>query len=143
MLALRYFMAGVFDLVYTCNGVLSGLVAVTAGCSVIEPWAAILAGGIAPFVYVGFETLMHRLEIDDAVGAAPVHMGSGMWGVLFVGFLAKPNYLEQVRARLFHPGRDHVAPGLLRAVRLCWCARLWSSSKMQVYGASGWGGGKR
>jgi ammonium transporter, Amt family len=60
------------------NGVLSGLVAVTSGCCVLEPWAAIVTGTIAGWNYIWSSSLLEWLRIDDAVNAIPVHMVSAL-----------------------------------------------------------------
>lgn len=79
-----------YDLTMAMNGALGGLVAVTAGCSVVTPWAALLIGSCGGLVYLGFSKLLVRLRIDDAVDAIPVHFANGMWGVISVGLFAKP-----------------------------------------------------
>ena len=68
-----------YDLGYTMNGCLTGLVAVTAGCATVETWAAVLIGVVAGWVYLALSKLLVKLRIDDAVDAIPVHMGGGMW----------------------------------------------------------------
>lgn len=79
-----------------CNGLLVGLVSVTAGCSVIEPWAAIIAGSIGAVLFDFACTLYLKLKIDDPLSAGPMHGVCGAWGAVFVGLLAKQEYLEQV-----------------------------------------------
>jgi Amt family ammonium transporter len=79
---------GLFDYGFTINGILGGLVAITAGCAVVDPWAAIVIGAVGALVVMGFAELLERLQIDDPVGAAPVHLGAGLWGVLAVGLFA-------------------------------------------------------
>lgn len=76
------------DLGQTMNGVLGGLVAVTAGCAYFNPLSAIVVGLIAgPLVVFGAE-LLDKLKIDDPVGAVPVHLVCGIWGTLAVGIFA-------------------------------------------------------
>ncbi|MFV9505515.1 MAG: ammonium transporter [Oscillochloridaceae bacterium umkhey_bin13] len=76
------------DLGHSLNGVLGGLVAITAGCAYVDPLAAILIGAIAgPIVVFGSE-LLEKLKIDDPVGAVPVHLMAGIWGTLAVGLFA-------------------------------------------------------
>ncbi len=73
------------------NGVLAGLVAVTAPCAFIDGWAAVIIGAVGG-VLVCFATVwMEKAKIDDPVGAVPVHFVNGMWGVLAVGLFAKGN----------------------------------------------------
>merc|ERR1719389_1314105 len=98
-LALKYFLDGIWDLIPVCNGLLAGLVAVTASCSVIEPWAALICGFVGAFVYVFSCKLLLKLRIDDPLEAAPLHGFTGAWGVLFAGLMAKPSYVLEVYAR--------------------------------------------
>jgi len=58
------------------NGCLSGLVAITAGCSVVESWASIIIGLIAGVLYWAFSKLLVKRKIDDAVDAIPVHVSA-------------------------------------------------------------------
>ncbi|CAM9690808.1 unnamed protein product [Discosporangium mesarthrocarpum] len=75
------------------NGILSGLVSVTAGCSTIEPEGAFVIGVLAGIVYtLGSNTLV-KMKIDDVVDASPVHLCNGAWGVIATGFFTTPtNY---------------------------------------------------
>ena len=80
---------GNYDMGLTLNGALGGLVAITAPCAVVDPWAAILIGLIAaPIVMFGIEAL-DRVRIDDPIGAVAVHGFAGVWGVLSVGLFAE------------------------------------------------------
>lgn len=76
------------DVAPALNGILAGLVSITAACPVVEPWAAFLIGLIAAPVYYGASTMLKKLKIDDPLDASPVHFFCGMWGVLSVGFFA-------------------------------------------------------
>jgi Amt family ammonium transporter len=78
-----------YDLTMAMNGALGGLVGITAGCSVVTPWAALIIGIIAGWVYYGFSKLLILLKIDDAVDAVPVHFANGMWGVIAVGLFSE------------------------------------------------------
>jgi len=77
-----------YDLTMAMNGALGGLVAITAGCSVVKPWAACIIGIVGGLVYYGFSKLLVKLKIDDAVDAIPVHFANGMWGVIAVGLFS-------------------------------------------------------
>ena len=84
---------GKADLGMACNGCLAGLVAVTAPCAYIAPWAAVVIGGVAGVLMiasVGF--VENRLKIDDPVGAISVHGANGLWGLLAVGLFADGTY---------------------------------------------------
>merc|ERR1711981_827918 len=73
------------DLGGILNSVLGGLVAITAGCDKVEPWAAVCIGFVATFVYIGSSYMLKVLKIDDVIDAAPVHFFCGAWGLLAVG----------------------------------------------------------
>jgi ammonium transporter, Amt family len=75
------------------NGMLAGLVAITAPCAFIDPWAAALIGIVAGvLVVLAISFIENRLKIDDPVGAIAVHGVNGTWGVLAVGIFANGNY---------------------------------------------------
>lgn len=86
---------GKYDIGLTMNGALGGLVGITAGCAVVDPWAAVVIGLIAaPIVMIGIEAL-DRLGVDDPVGAVSVHGFAGIWGVLAVGLFASQGGIAQ------------------------------------------------
>jgi Amt family ammonium transporter len=76
------------------NGALGGLVAVTAGCATIDPWAAFLIGIGAGWCYIAMSKLLLKLKIDDAVDAIPVHFANGIWGLFAVGCFARIDLME-------------------------------------------------
>eukprot|EP01064_Diplonema_japonicum_P023254 TRINITY_DN33697_c0_g1_i1.p1 TRINITY_DN33697_c0_g1~~TRINITY_DN33697_c0_g1_i1.p1 ORF type:complete len:515 (+),score=167.58 TRINITY_DN33697_c0_g1_i1:81-1625(+) len=82
---------GAWDILTLLNGILAGLVSITAPCAVVEPWAAVVIGVIGGMVYVGASTMLRGLEIDDPLDAFPVHGACGVWGVLSVGIFAQSN----------------------------------------------------
>jgi len=77
------------DLSMAMNGALAGLVAITAPCAYVEPWAAIVIGAIAGYIVIRGVELLDKLQIDDPVGAFPVHGMCGVWGTLCVGIFGK------------------------------------------------------
>jgi len=87
---LRY---GKSDLSLSLNGVLGGLVAITAGTATVEPWAAVVIGAVGGAVIVFGVELLDRLKIDDPVGAVPVHLFNGIWGTLAVGLFTTQGYM--------------------------------------------------
>lgn len=84
----------VFDITAVCNGALSGLVAITAGCATVWPWASVVIGLIGGIVYIGFSNLLLKLEIDDAVDAIPVHFANGIWGCIATGLFSSRSLTE-------------------------------------------------
>lgn len=79
---------GKFDLAFSINGFLAGLVAITCPCYWVSPLGAILLGGVAGFVVYAGVMLMEWLRIDDPVGAVAVHGFAGIWGTLSLGLFA-------------------------------------------------------
>jgi Amt family ammonium transporter len=77
-----------YDLMLTLNGVLAGLVSITASCSVVEPWAAIVAGIIGALIFIGTSALLKKMKIDDPLDACPIHGFCGFWGCLCSGIFA-------------------------------------------------------
>jgi Amt family ammonium transporter len=80
-----------YDLTAAMNGALGGLVAITAGCSVVQPWAAFIIGLVAGPVYLCASNLLLWLQIDDTVDAVPVHMANGIWALIATGLFADPD----------------------------------------------------
>jgi len=84
------------DVFPALNGILAGLVSITAPCPVVEPWAAAFIGFVGGFVYYGSSSLLKKLQIDDPLDASPVHFFCGIWGVLSVGLFAEKEYVGSV-----------------------------------------------
>lgn len=78
-------MFGKPDLSMGLNGILGGLVGITACCDVMSDWQAILVGGIAGALVILGILMLDKLKIDDPVGAWPVHGLCGIWGCLAIG----------------------------------------------------------
>jgi ammonium transporter, Amt family len=78
------------DVSMMLNGVLAALVAVTAACGFVAPWAAVVIGLVAGFIAVTGVLLVERIGIDDPIGAVAVHGLSGVWGTLATGLFAVP-----------------------------------------------------
>jgi Amt family ammonium transporter len=93
-----------YDLTSTMNGCLTGLVAITAPCATVEPWAAFVIGIVAGWVYLFASSLLLKFKIDDAVDAIPVHFGGGMWGLLSTGLFSAPRRLESAFGLTKHVG---------------------------------------
>lgn len=79
------FKFGKSDPSMVMNGVLSGLVAITAGCAFVNQWQSIVIGLIAGLIVIGATLFIDRLRIDDPVGAVPVHGFNGIFGTVAVG----------------------------------------------------------
>jgi Amt family ammonium transporter len=75
-----------------CNGMLAGLVAITAPCAFVDPWGAAAIGFIAGALVVYSVFFFERAGVDDVVGAISVHGTCGLWGVIAVGIFATGQY---------------------------------------------------
>lgn len=100
---LSFWRTKTWDLLQACTGALAGMVAVTAGCGIITPWAAIICGAVSAPIYLYGDALMERLQIDDPVGAFPVHGLCGVWGVLYVGLMGNEQYIVELYGK--QPGQ--------------------------------------
>jgi Amt family ammonium transporter len=81
-----------WDLGFTTNGFLAGLVAITCPCYWVSPTGAFFIGIVAGFVVVYATDLLEFVRVDDPIGAVPVHMFCGIWGTLSLGFFATGQY---------------------------------------------------
>jgi ammonium transporter, Amt family len=109
----RYTGEPVFDLKYLMNGALSGLVASTGPCGVMEPWAAVVVGAVAALLYIFGSWALIKLKLDDAVDAIPVHMVNGAWGAFATGLFASPGRLKDAYGHSNHPGLFYGGDGSL------------------------------
>lgn len=67
------------------NGLLAGLVSITAGCDSSNEWWSLLIGTVAGFIFVGSSKLLKMLKVDDPLDAFSVHGANGLWGVIASG----------------------------------------------------------
>ena len=81
-----------WDVSFTVNGFLAGLVAVTCPCYWVSPTGAIMLGGIAGVIVVVAVDVLEYLRIDDPIGAVPVHGICGIWGTLSLGLFASGQF---------------------------------------------------
>jgi Amt family ammonium transporter len=75
---------GNYSFLITMNGSLTGTVALCAGCNVYPAWAAVIIGALSGPLYLSFNWILLRCQIDDPLDAIPVHGGGGIWGTLAV-----------------------------------------------------------
>jgi len=92
-MALMWKKFGKPDPSMSCNGLLAGLVAITAPCAFVSPWAAAVIGTVAGVIVVYVVIWMdQKFKVDDPVGAVAVHGANGLWGVISVGLFADGTY---------------------------------------------------
>ena len=97
---LRY---GKPDLTMTMNGMLAGLVAITAPCAYVSPPVSILIGLVSGILVVVAVVFVDKILVDDPVGAVAVHGFNGIWGTLAVGLFGQKT-LGLSRDGLFYGG---------------------------------------
>src|SRR6187549_3258217 len=98
------------DLSMMLNGAIAGLVAITAACAFVAPWAAIVIGFVSGVIVVVGVLAVDRVGIDDPIGAIAAHGMAGVWGTLSLGFLALPGQAESLatgQGGLFYGGGFH------------------------------------
>lgn len=93
-----------FDLTMFLNGILGGLVGITAGADLMGPTDAILIGGIAGAIIVFAVAILDKMKLDDPVGAIAVHLVCGIWGTLAVGIFGAKAGGEQLISQLIGIG---------------------------------------
>ena len=91
-MAVGYANSRKWDLSFTVNGFLAGLVAITCPCYWVSPTGSILLGGVAGVLVIFGIELLEWLRIDDPIGAVPVHGMCGIWGTLSLGLFACGKY---------------------------------------------------
>ncbi len=118
---------GKWDPGYMINGILAGLVAITAPSGYVSPISAVILGGIAGvLVCMSMVFIERKLKIDDPVGAISVHGVCGIWGVLSLGLFADgtaPDFLvtgHPIKGLLFGDWRQFVAQGIGAVTVIIW-----------------------
>ncbi len=108
-LIVSWIMFGKPDFSMTINGVLAGLVSITAGCDVIIGLSAVATGAIGGAIVVFSVVMFDSIRIDDPVGAISVHGVVGIWGTVAVGIFGGANLLVQLYGALAYAGAAFVA----------------------------------
>jgi Amt family ammonium transporter len=114
------------DLAMIGNGVLAGLVAITAPCGAVTPLMSVIIGGVAGVLVVFSVLFFDKVKIDDPVGAVSVHGICGLWGLLSIGLFARYDdaFLGREDAGLFYGGgvEQLAVQGLMAVIILAWVA---------------------
>jgi Amt family ammonium transporter len=98
---IAWYQTGNPDLGYTLNGALAGLVAITAGCAIVSPTSSVAIGFVGGTVMFFGTRLLEKAQIDDPVGAIPVHGFAGIWGTLAVALFAQQPYSSSFEGLFF------------------------------------------
>ncbi|CAK9111283.1 Ammonium transporter 1 member 1 (AtAMT1 [Durusdinium trenchii] len=86
-----------WDITSALNGVLAGLVSITAACAVVEIWAAVLIGAVGGILYIlCSRMILNFFKMDDPLDAVAVHFCCGMYGLIVTGFFAKTEFMQAI-----------------------------------------------
>jgi Amt family ammonium transporter len=104
-LFLARWRSGHWNVSALCNGILAGLVSITAGCAFVPTWASVLIGALGGLLYSASSyAVLHWLEIDDAVDAFAVHAVCGLWGMIAVPIFTTAEFVGHHPAGPFNQG---------------------------------------
>ncbi|MBO9597851.1 MAG: ammonium transporter, partial [Cohnella sp.] len=87
-LLISWLVKGKADITAMLNGALAGLVAITASCAYVEPWAAVVIGLVAGVLVFFSAMFFEKIKVDDPIFALSVHGAAGVWGTLSNGLFA-------------------------------------------------------
>jgi Amt family ammonium transporter len=98
---ISYYRDKYFNINVTLNGIVAGLVSITAACHIVEPAEAVAIAVIGSLIMYCGSLWFEKLEIDDALGVVPAHLFAGIWGTLAVAFFGDTelNFDEQFFAQ--------------------------------------------
>ncbi|RLM79978.1 putative ammonium transporter 1 member 5 [Panicum miliaceum] len=124
----KKWMVGHWNATDVCNGLLGRFAAITAGCSVVDPWASVICGFVSAWVLIGCNKLAEMVRFDDPLEAAQLHGGCGAWGILFTALFARREYVEQI----------YGAPGRPYGLFMGGGGRLLAAHVVQILTIVGW-----
>jgi Amt family ammonium transporter len=117
-----------WDVSFTVNGFLAGLVAITCPCYWVSPLGAVILGAVAGVLVVLGVELLEYLRIDDPIGAVPVHGFCGIWGTLSLGLFASGQFSAA--------GSDKISPDLSTKLTGLFYGGGWQVFEAQVIGSA-------
>ena len=115
------------DLTMALNGILAGLVGITAGADAVSVWSSVIIGAIAGALVVFAILFFDKIKVDDPVGAISVHGVCGVWGTVAVGLFGEASLVSQVVGTLAFGVLAFIASFVLAyGLKLC---GLWRVSE--------------
>ncbi|WP_438864412.1 ammonium transporter [Neptunicella sp.] len=90
----HYYFHRYIDVTFILNGILAGLVAVTANCHAVSPAQSAVIGMVAGVILYAGTLLMEKLKLDDALGVIPTHLFAGIWGTVAVALFGDLTILD-------------------------------------------------
>jgi len=138
----KFFGDKTWNVALVCNGILAGLVSITAGCSVVYTWAAALIGMLGGAIYfIASLIVLNKLHVDDPLDAFAIHGVCGCWGVFSTALLAAPAYSYaghgDYRAGLFYGHGELLAItciGLVAQIAWVGCLSFLLFKTLMVFG---------
>ncbi len=117
------------------NGILGGLVGITASSAYVTLGVAMFIGAVSGLCVILLEALLEFYRIDDPVGAIPVHLGCGIWGTLAVGLFVNrlPPYIEQEVNRAEQILAQLVGIVSVQALTIILCLLFWLGIGIMLY----------
>ena len=103
-LLFSYIKFKAYDITMVLNGILAGLVSITAGADAMAVWEAVLIGFIGGTIVVYSVVFFDKIKVDDPVGAISVHLACGIWGTLAVGIFGNSAGINQLISQLIGIG---------------------------------------
>jgi|ERR1712216_787215 len=124
VLLVVFALSKVWDVGALCNGILAGLVSITATPDAVHPWAALILGMLGGFVYLGSSKLVLNIcKVDDPLDAFSVHGACGFWGVVGGSLFIAPE-LKGGKEGLFYGDGAAFWAGFV----FCLTDAVWTSS---------------
>lgn len=108
----------IFDLLSCLNGILAGLVSITAACAFVHPYASVIIGFVGALVYIAASMVLLKLRIDDPLEAFPIHGATGFWGVIAVGLFSVKEFQDIAKVGNENWGAFYGGGGKLLAANL-------------------------
>ncbi len=100
IILIRLRQGGIMDAMDVLNGVLAGLVAITASCNIVDAPSSVVIGIVGGFIYKAGKKILADRGIDDVIDVVPVHLGAGIWGTISVALFADLSLLSDHSSRL-------------------------------------------
>jgi ammonium transporter, Amt family len=108
-----WMISGKPDVAMTANGMLAGLVGITAGTAAVTPWGSVIIGALAGVIVVGAVLFFDKIKIDDPVGAISVHGVCGAFGTICVGLFAAEDTDFWQQGLFYGGGTDQLVSQLI------------------------------
>ncbi|XP_057294963.1 putative ammonium transporter 3 [Hydractinia symbiolongicarpus] len=116
-----------------CNGVLGGLVSITAICAICRPWEALIIGFVGGSITCYGSVFLEWCKVDDPVSCIPVHGFASIWGLISVGLFGERDEIENLNGRpgLFKGGGAELL-GYQMLAAVCFCAWAAVTTALEV-----------